>query len=426
MKLYNTLSRTVEEFNPYGDFVKIYVCGITPYDTTHLGHAFTYTSVDILIRYLEFKGFKVRYVQNVTDIDDDILRKANEEGEDWRSLGNRWTAHFIEDMRMLNVKPPDQFPRATEMIPQIIEMVENLIKTGLAYQAGGNVYFQIDRWDEFGKLCKLSYEDMLPIANERGNNPNDKFKNDPLDFVLWQAKSPGEPSWESPWGAGRPGWHIECSAMSTHFLGNVLDIHAGGYDLCFPHHEAEISQVEPISAQKPFVKFWTHIAMVYHDGEKMSKSLGNLIMVRELSKKFSPDAIRLYLGSHHYRDSWSYDEDDLIAYQRLADDAQQALKLSGGDGEELRIDARMEAFIVAMDNDLDTEKAVRIFASLVAEVLEGINARANVLQAQGTIRKMGAIFGLILDEVKPEKRVLDGWNEHLKRFEKAGITAHSS
>ncbi|MBE0409347.1 MAG: cysteine--tRNA ligase [Anaerolineales bacterium] len=426
MKLYNTLSRTVEEFNPYGDFVKIYVCGITPYDTTHLGHAFTYTSVDILIRYLEFKGFKVRYVQNVTDIDDDILRKANEEGEDWRSLGNRWTAHFIEDMRMLNVKPPDQFPRATEMIPQIIEMVEKLIKTGLAYQAGGNVYFQIDRWDEFGKLCKLSYEDMLPIANERGNNPNDKFKNDPLDFVLWQAKSPGEPSWESPWGAGRPGWHIECSAMSTHFLGNVLDIHAGGYDLCFPHHEAEISQVEPISAQKPFVKFWTHIAMVYHDGEKMSKSLGNLIMVRELSKKFTPDAIRLYLGSHHYRDSWSYDEDDLIAYQRLADDAQQALKLSGGDGEELRIDARMEAFIEAMDNDLDTEKAVQIFASLVAEVLEGINARANVLQAQGTIRKMGAIFGLILDEVKPEKWVLDGWNEHLKRFEKAGITAHSS
>jgi L-cysteine:1D-myo-inositol 2-amino-2-deoxy-alpha-D-glucopyranoside ligase len=418
LKIYNTLSQSIEDFNLHDDYVKLYVCGITPYDTTHLGHAFTYTSVDILVRYLEFKGYKVKYVQNVTDIDDDILRKASEVNEEWRELVNRWTAHFIQDMKTLNVRPPDYYPCATEMVTQIIDMVNKLLEAGVAYKAGGNVYFEIAKWKEFGKLCQLPYDEMLPIANERGNNPDDDNKKDALDFILWQAKAPGEPAWESPWGDGRPGWHIECSAMSTHFLGEVLDIHAGGQDLCFPHHEAEISQVEPISGEKPFVRCWMHIAMVYHDGEKMSKSLGNLIMVRDLLERFSPDALRIYLGRHHYRQSWSYDEDELLASQQLADDLQQVVTIDGGNGKVLNADSKLKDFVRALDEDLNTVQAMEILAKLVDEVKKGIRRGDCVSQAQQLIRKMGTIFGLRFDGNKPEKRVSNGWGKHLSRFEK--------
>ena len=251
MKLYNSLTRKVEPFQPLADEVTVYTCGITPYDTTHLGHAFTYTSADVLIRYLEYQGWRVRYVQNVTDIDDDILRKAKELGEDWRSLGNRWTAFFIRDMQALNVRPPDVFPRATEVISEIIEAVKRLIDAGVAYESHGNVYFSVRSWESYGKLSRLSPEAMLPIANERGNNPDDPNKRDPLDFVLWQAQAPGEPAWESPRGPGRPGWHIECSTMARCYLGETVDIHVGGADLMFPHHEGEIAQFEPVNPGKP-------------------------------------------------------------------------------------------------------------------------------------------------------------------------------
>jgi cysteinyl-tRNA synthetase len=421
MKLYNTLSRSVDEFFPVDDTVKLYVCGITPYDTTHLGHAFTYTSVDILVRYLEFKGYPVMYVQNVTDIDDDILRKANEVNEDWSKLVNRWTAHFIHDMKILNVRPPNHYPCATDMISQIIDMVSQLMEAGVSYENDGNVYFQISKWQEFGKLCQLPYEEMLSIANERGNNPDDENKNDALDFILWQAKSPGEPSWESPWGEGRPGWHIECSAMSTHFLDKMIDIHAGGQDLCFPHHEAEIAQVEPISDVKPFVRWWMHIAMVYHDDEKMSKSLGNLIMARELLERYSPDAIRLYLGSHQYRQTWSHDEDELLASQKLANDVHQAVIVESGSGEILDGDTEMNAFISVMDDDLNTVKATKILSKLVYDVLEGRKTGKDISLAQKTIRKMGEIFGLRLDGDRPEERVEIGWNKLLRRFSKEDI-----
>ena len=276
MKLYNTLSKKVEIFLPRGDEVSIYVCGITPYDTTHLGHAFTYTSVDILIRYLESKDLSVRYAQNVTDIDDDILRKAKEVGEDWLAVGNRWTMHYIEDMQALNVRAPDFYPRATDAIPEIVEWVQNLLEAGVAYESGGNVYYDVNAWSDFGELSAIPRSEMLPIANERGNHPDDPAKYNPLDFVLWQAMAPGEPSWESPWGPGRPGWHIECSTLSTKYLGETIDIHSGGADLCFPHHECEIAQVEPVTSELPFVRYWMHTAMVYHDGDKMIKSLGNL------------------------------------------------------------------------------------------------------------------------------------------------------
>jgi L-cysteine:1D-myo-inositol 2-amino-2-deoxy-alpha-D-glucopyranoside ligase len=416
VKLYNTLTRSINEFHPTGDEVKLYVCGITPYDTTHLGHAFTYTSVDILVRYLEFKGFKVCYVQNVTDIDDDILRKANEVGENWRALGNYWISHFIQDMKRLNVRPIDYYPFATDTIPQIIVMVEQLLQAGVAYEAGGNVYFQVERWDAFGKLSRLPYQEMLSLANERGNNPEDPHKHDPLDFVLWQEQAPGEPAWESPWGPGRPGWHIECSAMATHYLGSVIDIHAGGQDLCFPHHEAEISQVESISRDNPFVRFWMHIAMVYHDGEKMSKSLGNLIMIRELLNTYSPDAIRLYLGGHHYRKSWSYNEEELVEYQKLAEEACQAVTVRTGKRTRLDANVAQDLFISAMEEDLNTEKAIKVFNKLVKDVIKVSSTGGDVKEAQQVLNKMAGVFGLQLNNGEPEPRVANGWNEHLKRF----------
>lgn len=228
MQLYNVLTGEKETFTPRNNGVSVYVCGITPYDTTHLGHAFTYTSFDVLIRYLEYLGHQVTYVQNVTDIDDDILRKAREVGEDWREVGNRWTAHFIRDMKALNVRPPQHFPRATEAIDEMLAIIQTLLDGGYAYENGGNVYFHVDSWQAFGQLSKLPRGEMLPVANERGNHPDDPHKRDPLDFVLWQAQAPGEPAWDSPWGPGRPGWHIECSTMATDYLGETVDIHGGG------------------------------------------------------------------------------------------------------------------------------------------------------------------------------------------------------
>ena len=416
MNLYNTLSRKVEIFESIGDEVNVYACGITPYDTTHLGHAFTYTCVDILIRYLELRGLTVRYVQNVTDIDDDILRKAKELGENWLELGNRWTAHFIRDMQSLNVRPPDHYPRATDVIPEIVHGVESLLNAGVAYESGGSVYFDISAWPEFGKLSALSREEMLPIANERGNKPDDPHKRNPLDFVLWQRRSSGEPAWDSPWGSGRPGWHIECSTMSTQILGPIIDVHCGGADLCFPHHECEIAQVEPISEKKPFVRYWMHAAMVYHDGVKMSKSLGNLVMVRDLLKTYSPDALRLYLSGHHYRQIWSHDEGELIKAEEIAHTLQEAVTAGGGAGKPLDASPAWAAFSAGLDNDLDTPEAQQVLFSLAQKILEAASLGRRVAGAQDALRRMGQVFGLRMEEKGAEARVIENWNKILIRF----------
>jgi L-cysteine:1D-myo-inositol 2-amino-2-deoxy-alpha-D-glucopyranoside ligase len=413
VKLYNTLSKKLERIKPRGDEISIYVCGITPYDTTHLGHAFTYTSVDILIRYLESKGTKVRYVQNVTDIDDDILRRAKEVGEDWLYLGNRWTRHFIQDMQSLNVRAPDHLPRATEAIPEIIEWVKRLVDTGVAYESGDSVYYSVDAWDAFGELSSIERQDMLPIANERGNHPDDPAKRDPLDFVLWQAMAPGEPAWESPWGPGRPGWHIECSTLSTKYLGETIDIHSGGADLCFPHHECEIAQVEPVTNEQPFVKIWMHTAMVYHEGEKMSKSLGNLLWVRELLESYSPNALRLYMGKHHYRREWSYSEEDLKIAAEQANLIEQALTVENGQGDELSAATALMEFEEAMENDLDTPVATGVMVSLAEDILALLEG--NVGEAQKVLMGMSKVFGMRFSG-GVEDRVLEGWELHLGRF----------
>lgn len=416
MELYNTLSKRKEDFEPRSNQVSIYVCGITPYDTTHLGHAFTYTSADILIRYLESKGLVVRYAQNVTDIDDDILRKAKEVGEDWLEVGNRWTRHFIQDMQSLNVRPPDFFPRATDAIPEIIEWVEKLLESGVAYESSGNVYYSVDKWNAFGNLSDIPRNKMLTVANERGNRPDDQNKHDPLDFVLWQAQAPGEPAWNSPWGPGRPGWHIECSTLSTKYLGNTVDIHSGGADLCFPHHECEIAQVEPVTGEKPFVRFWMHAAMVYHDGEKMSKSLGNLVWVRELLKEYTADALRLYLGRHHYRQEWSYSEQELEVAAREAALVEEAIKLDSGKGKVLEARIFWQDFDAAMENDLDTPGAVAVMVGLAGLIKGAAQDGGDVEEAQSLLKGMGKIFGLRIGE-EVEKRVSQGWGEHMGRFE---------
>jgi len=256
MRLRNTETQLVQPLEPRDGPVRIYVCGITPYDTTHLGHAFTYVTFDVLVRTLKAAGQPVRYVQNITDVDDDIIRRARELGITWDQLAAKETALFEADLAALNVHAPDVFPRATQTIPKIIELVAKLEAQGHAYRSDGNVYFRVDSVTDYGRLSHLSREEMIRLSAERGADPNDPRKHDPLDFVLWQKSAPGEPRWPSPWSEGRPGWHIECSAMALEHLGDQLDVHGGGSDLVFPHHESEIAQSESVTGVRPFARIW--------------------------------------------------------------------------------------------------------------------------------------------------------------------------
>jgi L-cysteine:1D-myo-inositol 2-amino-2-deoxy-alpha-D-glucopyranoside ligase len=416
MNVYNTEHRALEPLLPMGRAVGLYVCGITPYDTTHLGHAFTYAVADVLVRHLESQGLTVRYVQNVTDIDDDILGKAAAVGEDWRALGNRWTAHFIGDMQQLNIRPPDHYPRATEVIPDIVAAAAALVERGLAYVSGGSVYYAVGAWPAFGRLSHLPRSEMLPVANARGNRPHDPRKRDPLDFVLWQAQAPGEPAWPSPWGPGRPGWHIECSVMSTRYLGPTLDLHAGGADLIFPHHECEIAQSEPLTGRAPFVRCWLHTAMVEHEGAKMSKSLGNLIMVRDLLRRWSADALRLYLSQHHYRRRWSHDLDVLAQADQLAAKLRTAVTLTGGSGNSLNEAGAEAGFTAALNDDLNTPVALSRLEGLADAILAATQSGHDVGSAQAVLRRLAKVLGLVLDRAEVEARVIEGWRAHLARF----------
>ncbi|MBI2051428.1 cysteine--tRNA ligase [Candidatus Roizmanbacteria bacterium] len=387
MHIFNSRSRKKEVFRPLGNKkVKLYVCGITPYDTTHLGHAFVYVFFDTFVRYLRLLRYDVTYTQNVTDIDDDILKRAREEGEDWKKLGDYWTKQFLLDMKALNVAMPTHYVYATASTATIIRIIVAVLKRGYAYERNDNVYFEIKKFKDYGKLSRLTRSQMLVLSKERGADPKDPLKKNPLDFVLWQRAKKGEPGWESPWGRGRPGWHIECSAMNLQYLGRQVDIHGGGRDLIYPHHESEIAQSESYTGKSPFVRYWVHTAMLIYEGEKMSKSLGNLILVKDLLKKYSGGAIRWMLLSHHYRVPWEFEYHKLDEAERTIDEITRAL---GGHKTINKVKKQhLKHICNILNDDMNTPRAL--------SYIKGLSGRATHDKRSAVVlRKCLQILGFV-------------------------------
>lgn len=366
LRLYDTSKGEIVPFEP-GPIVTMYTCGITPYDATHLGHAAVYMGYDVLQRRLRDRGHETRCVRNVTDVDDDLLRKSREVGMHYLDLAAAETARFDEDMLALEMLPSWSEPRATSAIADIRGFIGMVLDNGHAYEAGGAVYFDINSYADFGKISGYDRATMLALAAQHGGNVDDPNKKDPLDFVLWQPSADGEPAWESLWGPGRPGWHIECSALAMRELDETIDLHGGGSDLIFPHHECEAAQSQAATG-KEFVRHWMHQAMVRMDGEKMSKSLGNLVFVSELRKTFDTRAIRLGIINNHYRTEWEWDEQIMPNAAARLD-----MWLAAGQGE-----GALENVRAALDNDLDTPGAVAAIDAAVARG-EGVSQAAMLL-----------------------------------------------
>ncbi len=366
IRLYDTAQREVAPFEP-GPVVRMYTCGITPYDSAHLGHAATYLAYDVLQRRLRDLGHETRCVRNITDVDDDILRKARELDVHYLDLAAEESKRFEEQMCALGLIPPYREPRATSAIPDILGFIQAVLDAGHAYRSAGAVYFDVSSSERFGRLSRLGRGEMLTLARERGGNPDDPAKRDPLDFVLWQPSLPDEPSWESAWGPGRPGWHVECSALALRELGTTLDLHGGGDDLVFPHHECESVQSEAATGQE-FVRHWMHVGMVRLDGEKMSKSLGNLVFVGELLKDHEPAALRLALLSRHYRSSWDW-------VPEMLEEAEARLDRwrASGKGE-----GALEEVRARLDDDLDAPGALQAVDEAAAAG-DGVSAAAALL-----------------------------------------------
>lgn len=379
MQLYNTVSRRKEDFVPRNPGeVSIYVCGPTTYNYIHLGNARPLVVFDTIRRYFLYKGYKVQYVQNFTDIDDKIINKAAEEGEDPIKLANKYIQEFFVDSDALHAMRADVHPKVSEHMPDIIDMIKALVERGHAYALDGDVYYDILSFPEYGKLSGRSLDEMQAGARVEV----DQRKHHPMDFALWKAAKEGEPAWDSPWGPGRPGWHIECSAMSLKYLGNNFDIHGGGFDLIFPHHENEIAQTEAATGQ-PFVRYWMHNGFITINQEKMSKSLGNFFLVREILEKFSPEIVRFYLLSTHYRSPLDFDDEKLVAAGKGLERIKNCLRLIeeslgkkvrdnviGDEDDKLTgmIEKRRQEFESAMDDDFNTALAIGAFFDLVGDV----------------------------------------------------------
>lgn len=392
MKIYNTLSGQKEDFQPRGKPVTMYVCGVTVYSSSHIGHAMSYIVFDTIRRYLEYRGYQVRYVQNFTDIDDKIINRANELGIPAADLAKRYIDEFLADSDALNIRRADIYPRATEEIPRIITIISGLVEKGYAYQSGGDVYFRIKKAAGYGKLSHQSPDQMMAGVRVEGSG-----KEHPLDFALWKGAKPGEPSWPSPWGDGRPGWHIECSAMSLKYLGDTIDIHGGGQDLVFPHHENEIAQSESFTGSVPFVRYWLHNGLLQFGTEKMSKSLGNLVTIRELLQQHTADGLRLFVLSSHYRNPLTYSEEALNAAERGMERIRQALAIQPEAGNS-QIDSIpfRQKFIEAMDDDFNTPQAAAVIFDLVREINRGYEAKQNITEAQNTLRELAGVLGFSL------------------------------
>ncbi len=407
LRIYNTLTRRKEPFEPLEPgLVRMYVCGPTVYDKAHLGHGVSLLVYDIIRRYLEYKGYRVRHVMNYTDVDDKIINRARELGEDPQALAERYIQAFEANMRALGILWPTVQPRVTREIDWIIRMVQGLIDKGYAYVVDGDVYFDVTKDPDYGKLSGRKVEEMLAGARVEV----DERKRHPADFALWKASKPGEPAWDSPWGPGRPGWHIECSAMNLHHLGEQIDIHGGGRDLIFPHHENEIAQSECYTGKQPFVRYWVHNGMLLVRGEKMSKSLGNFITIDDFLAEHEPDLLRMLLLQAHYRSPINYDETRLQqarqALERLRGALRPAFPQAPGAAEavtaalEAQRQATRQGFEAAMDDDFNTAVALGHLFDLVRAINQARDAGATDAQlapAQETLRELAEeVFGLHL------------------------------
>jgi cysteinyl-tRNA synthetase len=392
MHLYNTESQRLEEITPRDGRIAMYVCGVTPYDVTHLGHAFNYVFYDTLRKYLRFQGVSVDYVQNLTDVDDDIIRKAAELHQPVEKVVDVNVADFHHDLKALHIDPPTHYPRASEYIAQIQKMAAELLKRGDAYVVEGNVFFRAGGFPDFGRLSRRSGDGLISTTEPERLRMQ---MHDAHDFTLWQASLPGEPHWSSPWGEGRPGWHIECAAMSSRLLGIPVDLHGGGSDLIFPHHESEIAEVESYTGKRPFVRYWVHVSMLRINGEKMSKSLKNLIIVSDLLPQYTANTIRTYLLSHHYRSEPEYHEEDLARWQLQVELLHRAVLPEAGSSPGLDYRPYERRFLSALDNDMDTPSALQTVIEL-AEAVVGQRERGGdaELAAQALRSLAGDILGL--------------------------------
>ncbi|WP_457572657.1 cysteine--tRNA ligase [Desulfolithobacter sp.] len=413
VKIYNTLTRKKEELRPLEEgHVKLYVCGITSYDYCHIGHARSALVFDMVVRYLRYRGYRVTFVRNFTDIDDKIIRRAAEQGVDAGDLAERFIDEFYTDMDQLGVLRPDIEPRATEHIPEMIELIEELVERGLAYASGGDVYFRVGRFPDYGQLSGRSLEDMQAGARIEVNDQ----KEHPMDFALWKASKPGEPKWDSPWGEGRPGWHIECSAMSRKYLGETFDIHGGGKDLIFPHHENEIAQSMGATG-KPFANLWMHHGFVTIKDEKMSKSLGNFLTIRDVLAAYAPEVLRLFIFSTQYRNPLDFTEAAMRdaesgldrMYECLArifalPDGSVATGTVIGKKDRQKLDSLRQRYEYAMDNDFNTAQAVGLLFDAVKtlnKITRALPASpaaedvATLRQAAADLRELGGILGLL-------------------------------
>ena len=397
IKLYNTLSGTIESLSPVDDVVKMYVCGVTPYAPSHVGHAMNAVVFDVLRRYLEFSGYRVKHVENITDIDDKVITGAKELGISTQELADRNAQVYMEELAVLNVLRAHFYPRATQEIPRIKELIQTLLEKGYAYVVDGDVYFRVREDKEYGKLSHRSLDNMRAGARVEV----DESKEDPMDFALWKSQKPGEPAWDSPWGAGRPGWHIECSAMSQRYLGLPLDIHGGGQDLVFPHHENEIAQSEACADGVSLARFWVHNGLLRLGDDKMSKSLGNFVTISEALQRFSPDALRLFYLSSHYRSPLTYSDEGVAAQERAAERLRRALGSNAADkeAERLPLDSGpyRERYTGAMDDDLNTPRAIAALFDLAREINRAHEEGRDACDAQDTLRELAGVLGLTLE-----------------------------
>ncbi len=396
IRFYNTLSNQLETFNSIEKGkMGVYTCGPTVYDFAHIGNFRSYVFEDLVKRYFIYSGYDVKHVMNITDIDDKIIDRAGKLGVSIDELAEKYTNSYFADMDGLNISRADVYPRATEEIPKIIEVIRGLIDKGYAYSVKGSVYFRVRSVPDYGKLAHRSLEAMIATECAVGGEE----KEYPMDFALWKAAKPGEPSWDSPWGNGRPGWHIECSAMSLKYLGDTLDIHGGGQDLVFPHHENEIAQSESFTGIKPFVKYWLHNGLMQLGEEKMSKSVGNLITIQEALEKYSPDAIRIFVISSHYRSPLTYSEEALEAAEGGADRLariRSRVDSSGGKGEALDVEPYQLRFIEAMDDDFNTPQALATLFDLAREINRADETGLEAVEAQKVLLELAGILGLAL------------------------------